>query len=53
MEPQRMSPKAGLQGPSKTIRVEPIRRAPERRPATPPERLPQPAPAKEPAKGGA
>jgi hypothetical protein len=48
-----MSPTAGLKGPSKTIRVEPIRQAPDRRPAARPEPLPQPAPAKEPAKGGA
>jgi hypothetical protein len=48
-----MSPKAGLKGPSKTIRVEPIRQAPYRRPAALPEPLPQPAPAKEPAKAGA
>jgi hypothetical protein len=53
MESPLMSPKAGLKGPSKTIRVEPVRQAPERRPDTLPERLPQPAPAKEPAKGRA
>ena len=48
-----MSPEAGLKGPSKTIRVEPIRQSPDRRPVTLPDRHPQPAPVKEPAKGGA